>query len=79
MLRAAWSHNTIVFRATNFTPFRLLFIAEAILPEEVKHKSPCTTAKAPLCPREAEEKDLAEIDRIKAVANLQKYQDQTRS
>jgi hypothetical protein len=27
-----WSHNTIVCRATNFTPFRLLFRAKAVLP-----------------------------------------------
>jgi hypothetical protein len=37
MPRAVWSHNTIVYRATNFTPFRLLFGAEAVLPEEIKY------------------------------------------
>jgi hypothetical protein len=31
------------------------------------------------CPNEAEEKDLLESDRLKVVANLQKYQDKTRS
>jgi hypothetical protein len=35
--RAVWSHNTTVCRATNFTPFRLLFGAEAMLPNEIKH------------------------------------------
>jgi hypothetical protein len=79
MLRVVWSHNTIVCRATNFTPFQLLFGVEAILPEEVKRKSPRTIAKAPPCPSEAEEKDLVKTDSLKAVANLQKYQDQTRS
>jgi hypothetical protein len=39
MPRAVWSHNTTVSRATNFTPFRLLFRAEAVLPEEIKHRS----------------------------------------
>jgi hypothetical protein len=34
---------------------------------------------APPCPNEAEEKDLLESDRLKAVVNLQKYQDETRS
>jgi hypothetical protein len=29
-----------------------------------------------VCPREAEEKDLLELDRLKAVANLQKYQEE---
>jgi hypothetical protein len=36
-LRAVWSHNTMVYRATNFTPLRLLFRAEAVLPKEIKH------------------------------------------
>jgi hypothetical protein len=42
--RAVWSHNTTVCRATNFTPFQLLFRAEAVSP----------------CPSELEEKDLEE-------------------
>jgi hypothetical protein len=32
MTRVVWSHNTIVYRATNFTPFRLLFGVEVVLP-----------------------------------------------
>jgi hypothetical protein len=37
-----------------------------------------TTVEVPSCPNEAEEKDLLESDRLKAVANLQKYQDEIR-
>jgi hypothetical protein len=37
MPTAVWSHNTIVCRAINFTPFRLMYGAEAMLPEEIKH------------------------------------------
>jgi hypothetical protein len=33
MPRAVWSHNTTVCRATNFTPFQLLFRAGAVLSE----------------------------------------------
>jgi hypothetical protein len=62
-----------VCRGTNFTLFRLMYGAEAMLPEEVKHQSLQTTTGAPACPSEAEEKDLLESDRLKAVANLQKY------
>jgi hypothetical protein len=58
MPRAVWSHNTIICRATNFIPFRLLFGAEAVLPEEIKHQSLCPTTKVPPCPNEAEENDL---------------------
>jgi hypothetical protein len=70
MPRAVWSHNTTVYRTTNFTPSRLLFRAEAVLPEEIKHQSLRTTVEASTCPNEAEEKDLLESDRLKAVTNL---------
>jgi hypothetical protein len=38
MPKAIWSHNTTVSTSTNFAPFRLLFGAEVVLPEEIKHK-----------------------------------------
>ena len=38
-----WSHNTSESRATKFTPFKLLFGEEAILLEELAHKSPRVT------------------------------------
>jgi hypothetical protein len=79
MPREVWSHNTTVCRATNFTPFRLLFGAKAVLPEEIKNQSMHTTAEAPPCPNEAEEKDLLELDKLKEVTNLQRYQDETRN
>jgi hypothetical protein len=79
MPRVVWSHNTTVCRATNFTPFRLLFRAKAVLPEEIKHQSLHTTAEAPPCPNEVEKKDLSKSERLKAVTNLQKYQDETRN
>jgi hypothetical protein len=37
--KVIWSHNTIVSRATGFTPFRLLFDTEAMTPEEIKNES----------------------------------------
>jgi hypothetical protein len=73
MPKAIWSHNTIVSRATNFTPFRLLFGVEMVLLEEIKHKSFQTMTEASPCPIKAEEKDILESDRLKVVANLQKY------
>jgi hypothetical protein len=39
MPQAVWSQNTIVSIATNFMPFWLIYGAEAVLPEEVKHQS----------------------------------------
>jgi hypothetical protein len=78
MTWVVWSHNTMVYRATNFTLFWLLFGADAVLPEEIKHQSLPTTTEAPPCLNEAEENDLLELDRLKAITNLQGYQDETR-
>jgi hypothetical protein len=79
MPRAVWSHNTTVCRVTNFTPFWLLLGAEAVLSKEIKHQSLRTTADAPPCPNKAEEKDVLGSDRLKAVTNLHRYQDETRN
>jgi hypothetical protein len=70
MPKAVWSHNTTIYRATNFTPFWLLFGAEAVLPEEIKHQSLRTTAEVPPCPSKAKKKDLLGLERLKVVANL---------
>jgi hypothetical protein len=47
-----------------------MYGTEVVLPEEVKHQSLQTAVEAPVCPSEAEEKDLLESGRLKAVANL---------
>jgi hypothetical protein len=80
MPQEVWRHNTIECRATNFMPFWLMYGAEAVLPEEVKNQSlrTVTAPPPPACPSEAKEKGLRESDRLKAVANLQKYQEGTR-
>jgi hypothetical protein len=54
-----------------------MYGAEAMLPEEIKHQSLCAAVESAPCPSEAEEKDLLEPDRLKAVANLEKYQEET--
>jgi hypothetical protein len=79
MQRTVWSRNKIVCRATNFTPFQILFGAEVVLPEEIKHQILRTTVEASPCPSKAKEKDLLKSDKLKAVTNLQKYQDEMRS
>jgi hypothetical protein len=56
-----------------------MYRAEAVLSEDVKHQSLRTAMAAPACPSEAEEKYLLESDRLKAVANLLKYQEETRA
>jgi hypothetical protein len=79
MPRAVWSHNTTVYRVTNFTPFWLMYRTKEVLLEEVKHWSLRTTTEVFAYPNEIEEKDLLEPDRLKTVANLQKYQEETKA
>jgi hypothetical protein len=79
MPTTVWSHNATIRRATNFTPFRLMYGAEAMLLEEIKHQSFRVTTESIACPSEAEEKDLLESDRLKAMSNLEKYHQETRA
>jgi hypothetical protein len=77
MPMAVCSHNTTVCRETNFTPFRLMYGTEAMLPGEIKHRSLRVTVESIPCPSEVEEKDMLESDRLNAVTNLEKYQEET--
>jgi hypothetical protein len=47
-----------------------MYAAEAVLLEEIKYRSLQTTTEAQACLSKAEEKDLLELDELKAVANL---------
>jgi hypothetical protein len=76
--RAIWSHNTFVCRVTKFTPFKLLYGEEPVTLEEIKLYSARTKANAIYSPTEAESKDLLEPQRMKAVGNLQSYQNEMR-
>jgi hypothetical protein len=71
MPTTVWSHNTTVCRATNFTPFLLMYGTKAMLPEEIKHQSLWTTTETVPCPNEAEENNLFKFDRLKDVVNLE--------
>jgi hypothetical protein len=77
LLRAVWSQNTSVCRAMKITPFKLLYGVESITPEEIKLLSARTRAEATNSPTEAESKDLLESEHMKAVKNLQSYQNET--
>jgi hypothetical protein len=75
-----WSHNTSKSRATKFTPFKLLFGEEAVLPEELHHKSPRVTFAEDTKTNQEEEqlaKDLIDEFRCEAVNNLRTYQAET--
>jgi hypothetical protein len=79
LLRAVWSHNTSNWRATNFTTFRLLYDEEPVTPEEIKLCSARTKVEVIYSPTEDESKELLEPERMKAVENLQSYQNETRA
>jgi hypothetical protein len=76
--KVVWSHNTSVYKATKFTPFRLLYGEELVTLEEIKLHSARTRAEAIHNPTEAESKDLLELEHMKAIKNLQSYQNEMR-
>jgi hypothetical protein len=78
--KVIWSHNTIVSRATGFTPFRLLFGTEAMTLEEIKNES-LRVLKA----KEIEEVDkkvekvMIELTILEPAENIEKYQKETKA
>jgi hypothetical protein len=78
--RVIRSHNTTLSRATGFTPFRLLFGAEAMTPEEIKNER-MRVLKA----KEIEEidqkvvKDMIELTILEAAENIEKYKKETKA
>jgi hypothetical protein len=56
--RALWSHNTSIYKATKFAPFKLLYEEEPVKPEEIKLHIARTKAEAVNNPTEAKSKDL---------------------
>jgi hypothetical protein len=77
--RVVWSHNTSVPRGTNFTPFKLSYGEEPVTSEEIKLRSSRTRSEAIYSPTEAKSNDLLEPEQIKAVDNLQSYQNEMRA
>ena len=73
--KVIWSHNTSESRTTKFTPFRLLYGAEAMTPEELKNRSLRVTHQVEAIP--SIDKDLMELDILQASENLVKYQQET--
>lgn len=78
LLKVIWSHNTSESRVTKFTPFRLLFGAEAMSPEDLKNRSlRSQTEKETTQP--SSEMDLIKLDILQASDNINKYQKETRA
>ena len=75
--KVAWSHNTTASRAMGFTPFKLLYGEEALLPEEVRHQS-LRLMKQALAADEEYSKETIEGTRLEAVQNITKYKEQTK-
>jgi hypothetical protein len=79
LMRAVWSHNTSICRATKFTPSMSLYGEEPVTLEEIKLRSARTKTEATYCTSEGESKDLLESERMEAVENLQSYQNETKA
>jgi hypothetical protein len=72
--KVVWSHNTTTSRTMGFTPFKLLYGEEEMLPEEIKHQSLRVTKQA-LAADEEYSKETIEGSRLEAVENITKYQE----
>ena len=70
--KVVWSHNTSETRTTKFTPFRLLYGAKAMSPEELKNKS-LRAISTPESNEPPDDSDLVELDILQAASNLRKY------
>ena len=77
LLRVVWSHNTTASRTTGFTPFKLLYGEEAMLPKETKHQS-LRVIKQALAEDKEYSKEMIEATRLEVVENIMKYQEQTK-
>ena len=73
--KVIWSYNTSECMATKFTPFKFLYGAEAMTPEDLKHRS-LKSQRNNIEP--SMEADLMELDILQASQNLSKYQEETR-
>jgi transposase InsO family protein len=77
LVKVVWNHNTVLSRSTWFTPFKLLFGDEAIMPKEARMGSIRTLASA-------EDEDACKITkvtiegvRLQAIDHINKYQAET--
>ena len=75
--KVVWSHNTTTSSTIGFTPFKLLYSEEAMLPIEARHQSHRVIKQA-LAEDEEYSKETIEGTRLEAVENITKYQDQTK-
>ena len=74
LIKVVWNHNAVVSRSIGFTPFKLLFIDEAITLEEARAGSIRTLDSV-----EDDEdckitKDIIEGTRLQAINHINKYQ-----
>ena len=70
--KVVWSHNTIASRAMGFTPFKLLYGEEAMLPKETKHES-LRVVKHTLATDEEYSIETIKDTRLEAEENITKY------
>jgi len=79
MITAVWGHNISKSRATSFTPFRLLYGEEAITPKELKLGSFRTEIQPTTEDERLVELEVAELQKIQAAQNLDKYHEETKA
>lgn len=73
-----WGRNTTESHAIGFTLFRLMYRAEVMTPQELKHGSPCLDPNATTDIDELTAQYLLNGDRVQALDALNKYQATTK-
>jgi hypothetical protein len=74
-----WALNTTESRATEFTPFLLMYGSKAMTPQELKHGSPQVSSTTTPDVDESTSKDLIDGDRVLALEAPNKYQAQMKA
>ena len=75
-----WSINTTANKSTGYTPFFMVYGAEAVLPSDIRHDSPCVAAYVEADNEKAcqDSLDLLDEERDLAVARSAIYQQDLR-
>jgi hypothetical protein len=74
-----WGLNTMETRATCFTPFKLMYGAEAMTPQQIKFKSLRAQVQSTPEADEPATKDLLKDYKTEALAKITKYQEATKA
>ena len=77
--KIVWGLNTTETRCIGFTPFKLMYDAEAMTLQQIKFKSPRVENSPAPEVDEPMDKDMLEDHRVDALNTIARYQEATKS